>query len=73
MKLSAEALKELGKFFYNLALALLIGLVIQPLANEKVIVAYLVTGLLSAILSLIFGFTLITIGSKLDGDGNRRR
>lgn len=73
MKANKEALTELGKFFYNLALALLIGLVIQPFANNKIIVAYLIIGLLSAIFSLVFGFTLITIGSKLDDDDNRRR
>ena len=73
MKLSAEALKELGKFFYNLALAVAVALIIQPFANDKVNPSILIAGLLSAVINLGIGFLLLSFGDKLDRNGGGRR
>ncbi|WP_461828794.1 hypothetical protein [Aquifex sp.] len=73
MKVGKEALKELGKFFYNLALAVAVALIIQPFANDKVNPSILIVGLLSAVINLGIGFLLLSFSDKLDRNGGGRR
>jgi hypothetical protein len=64
-----EMLKELGKFFYNLALLIAGGLILQPLAKGNLSEYLLVIGTISIIGFVITGSILIVIGEKLK---NRR-
>lgn len=71
---SKNALTELGKFFYNLALAIIIALIIQPFANNKVNSFTLIVGISSAIINLAIGYLLLSFSDKLDkynGSGRR--
>ena len=64
MKANKEALTELGKFFYNLALAIIVALIIQPFANDKVNSSILTAGLLAAVINLVIGFLLLSFSDK---------
>jgi len=55
---------ELGKFFINLALAVIVALIIHPIANKKVDVINLFIGITTAAVSLITGFTIIILSDR---------
>ncbi|RUM28202.1 MAG: hypothetical protein DSY42_08860 [Aquifex sp.] len=64
MKFSKDSLMELGKFFINLALAVIVALIIHPIANKKVDVINLFIGITTAAVSLITGFTIIILSDR---------
>ena len=66
MMQSKNALTELGKFFYNLALAVLVSVIIQPLALGKPNYKLMLYGLIVAVILLSIGFYIISIGDKLN-------
>lgn len=65
MRLSKNALLELGKFFINLALAILIATFVQPLAKDKLDLSILGIGFIIALISIFFGVALINTSDKL--------
>ena len=64
MKFSKDSLIELGKFFINLALAVIVALIIHPIANKKMDVINLFIGITTAAASLITGFTIIILSDR---------
>ena len=66
MKQIKNALVELGKFFYNLALAVLVSVIIQPIALNRANHKLMIYGLFVAIILLSIGFYIITISDRLN-------
>jgi len=62
----SKPLEELGKWFLNVGLAFLIGLVIQPFVkgNKK----FLSTGLIAIVIVNVIGFILIFISEQIKED-----
>jgi len=66
MKLNKDAIFELGKFFYNLALAVVVSVIIQPLALGKGNIKLIVYGIITAVVLLLLGFYLITVSDRFN-------
>jgi len=66
MKLNKSALFELGKFFYNLALAVVVSVIIQPLVLGKANIKLIVYGIITAVVLLFLGFYLITVSDRFN-------
>jgi len=60
-----EALKELGKLFYNLALISIAWLIFQPLVKTQLKLPLIVLAFVISLISVAVGFYLITYGNKL--------
>ncbi|HIC08741.1 MAG TPA: hypothetical protein EYO62_01625 [Aquificales bacterium] len=67
-----EALKELGKFFYNLALASFIALILQPFAKGALNPLFFEISLILIAVGLTFGFALIVLGETLNQKGGEK-
>jgi len=61
-----EAVKELGKTFYTIAVVILGASIIHPIFSGKSILLINLSGFLFFLISLIIGFVLISLGEKLD-------
>ncbi len=64
-----EALKELGKFLFNLALVSVVALILQPLSKRELTPKLISLGLKVAAVGVIFGFILVWLGEKLNNKG----
>jgi len=62
-----EALKELGKLFYNLALVAVGTLIVQPLVKGNLSAKLFLVGFIAFLLFSFLGFILISIGESLKG------
>ncbi len=61
-----EALKELGKHFLNLAVAVIVFMILQPLVSPNISNKFYLIGMISYLIIVISGFFLIIIGKKLE-------
>jgi hypothetical protein len=59
-----EALKELGKFLYNLSLLIIGALILQPLAKGKVSLILIFCGVVSVVVFIAGGTFLIYKGEQ---------
>jgi len=66
MKPNKNAIFELGKFFYNLALAVVVSVIIQPLVLGKANIELIVYGIITAVVLLLLGFYLITVSDRFN-------
>ena len=60
-----EALKELGKTFYTIAVIVLTATVIHPWIKEKSFFSMILIGAFPFVALMISGFVFITFGEKL--------
>ena len=66
MRPTRDAVKELGKLFYNIALLVIGAVIIHPAVGGKLTFGLLLWGILGFILFVILGLTLISLGDKLE-------
>ncbi|RTZ67943.1 MAG: hypothetical protein DSZ30_04895 [Aquificaceae bacterium] len=60
-----EALKELGKAFYTIAIVILTASVIHPWVKGSADIKIALVGSLSFVILITVGVALITVGEKL--------
>ena len=63
-----RVLEEFGKWFLNLALALAIGLIIQPLAKGEISLSTTVWVIVLIIFLLAVGNAMLYLSTKVGGD-----
>ena len=63
---NADALKELGKYFMNLSLAIFVSLILQPFATDKLNYKLIAYGIITSLTSLILGFYIVNLSDKFN-------
>ena len=66
MRPTKDAIKELGKLFYNIALLVIGAVIIHPAVGGKLTLGLLFWGFLGFVVFVILGLTLISLGDKLE-------
>ena len=66
MRPTKDAIKELGKLFYNIALLVIGAVIIHPAVGGKLTFGLLFWGLLGFVLFVVLGLILISLGDKLE-------